>query len=67
MTREEYIKAVKDCGKAVIDNAEKIYNDFKFSTNGVEIRIVVGNEALPVITVIKEFLPEQFVIDMAKR
>lgn len=68
MSRDDFIRAIKDCGQSVIDNAENIYNSFEFSSNGVEINIVVTDKAIPSITVIKEFLPERFCIGIgAKR
>lgn len=67
MSRDDFIKVIRDCGQSVIDNAEKIYNNFEFSSNGVEIKIDVDSHSIPHITVVKEFLPEHFVIDMSKR
>lgn len=31
MRREELIQRIKDCGQSIIDNAEKIYGDYKYS------------------------------------
>lgn len=58
MSREEFIQQIKDCGQSIIDNAEKIYNNFEFPTGGVEIMIDVQRDAAPCITVVKKFLPE---------
>lgn len=60
MTREEYIEMIKACGQSVIDNAEKIYNNFQYPTAGVTITIDIDNHSVPEITVNKAFLPESF-------
>lgn len=60
MTREDFVEQVKICGQSVIDNAEKIYNTFQWSTDGVEIVIDVDNHCVPKITVVNKFYPEGF-------
>lgn len=60
MTREDFIKQVKMCGQSVIDNAEKIYNSFLYSTEGVNIEIEVNTQCVPTITVVNKFFPEGF-------
>lgn len=60
MTREDFIKQVKACGQSVIDNAEKIYNSFQYSTEGVHIEIEVDSYCVPTITVVNKFFPEEF-------
>lgn len=60
MTKEDFIEQVKACGQSVIDNAEKIYNSFQFSTDGVQVMIDVSNNCIPEITVVKKFMPERF-------
>lgn len=68
MTREDFIEQVKACGQSVIDNAEKIYNSFQYSTEGVQITIEVDAQSVPTITVVNKFFPEGFFkgIDMKK-
>lgn len=61
MTREDFVEQVKACGQSVIDNADKIYNNFQYSSNGVEIMICVNRECIPEITVVNRFLPETFI------
>lgn len=61
MTREDFIEQVKACGQSVVDNAEKIYNSFKYSTNGVQIMIEVDKNSVPTITVVNKFIPESFI------
>lgn len=60
MKREDFVKQVKACGQSVIDNAEKIFNSFQWSTKGVEIVIEVDDRCIPTITVVKKFYPEGF-------
>ena len=31
--KEKLIQNIKDCGQSLIDNAEKIANDYKYNTN----------------------------------
>lgn len=68
MTREDFIEQVKACGQSVIDNAEKIYNSFQYSTEGVQIEIEIDPRCVPTITVVKKFYPEGFIecIEMKK-
>lgn len=67
MTREDFIEQVKACGQSVIDNAEKIYNDFKYSCKGVRIEIEIDREIVPTISVINNFYPEMFVENISQR
>lgn len=61
MKREDFIEQVKACGQSIIDNAEKIYNSFEFSTNGVMVEIEIDRNAVPTITVVNKFIPENFI------
>lgn len=61
MKREDFVQQVKDCGQSIIDNAEKIYNDFQYSCNGVRIEIQIDRECIPTISVINNFYPEMFI------
>lgn len=57
---DNVIQNIKDCGQSLIDNAERIANDYKYSKN---IRItcyVDSSEQHPYINVDHEFIPEQF-------
>jgi len=60
MSRDDFIKQIEACGQSIIDNAEKIYNTFEFSTAGVQIMIDISARAAPEITVLNKFLPENF-------
>lgn len=59
--KEEIIQNIKDCGQSLIDNAEKIANDYKYES-GVTITCYpnFGEEA-PHIVVETEFYPEKTV------
>lgn len=60
MPRDDFIKQIEACGQSIIDNAEKIYNTFEFSTAGVQIMIDISARDAPEITVLNKFLPENF-------
>ena len=59
-TREKRIQQIKDCGQSIIDNAERIYGDYKYS-RGLEIVVRLDVNEVPTITVLREFLPERFI------
>lgn len=63
---EERIQQIKDCGQSVIDNAESIYGAYKYP-QGVKITINLPCDAMPGITVEKEFTPEGIVERMCVR
>jgi hypothetical protein len=59
--REETIQNIKDCGQSLIDNAEKIVNDYSF-TRGVTITCYVDvKDEAPYISVDSSFYPEKLV------
>lgn len=59
--KETIIQNIKDCGQSLIDNAENIVGDYKY-TNGFVISCFVDgiNEA-PYISVCVDFRPERFI------
>lgn len=59
--KDKTIQNIKDCGQSLIDNAEKIVNNYNF-TRGVTITCYVDeiNEA-PYISVNSDFYPEKFI------
>ena len=61
-TNEEVIQNIKDCGQALIDNAEKIATEYKYRLHGMAITCYV-NEADrdPYIEVRTEFIPENVI------
>lgn len=56
-SREERIREMKECGQSIIDNAERIYGDYKYP-QGMKIIIELDANKLPSIQVIKNFHPE---------
>lgn len=66
MNRDAFIKAIKDSGQSIIDNAENIYNSFDYPSNGVEITVVVDSHSVPRITVMKQYIPEGFILPARK-
>lgn len=61
-TNEEVIQNIKDCGQAIIDNAEKIAVEYKYRLYGMTITCHVNEgDREPYIEVNTEFLPENFV------
>ena len=58
---ETIIQNIKDCGQALIDNAEKIVNDYKYR-EGLSITCYVDEyERAPYISVNVDFVPENTV------
>lgn len=58
-SKEELIQNIKDCGRSIIDNAEKIANDYKY-----EARVTITCypnfiDEPPHIVVETEFYPEK--------
>ena len=60
-TREEIIQNIKDCGQSLIDNAEKIVCDYKFTTDLTITCYVNERDNAPYINISTEFLPENFI------
>ena len=59
--KEQTIQNIKDCGQSLIDNAEKIANDYNF-TRGITITCYVDEkDEAPYINVESSFYPEKFV------
>lgn len=57
----DIVQNIKDCGQSLIDNAEKIVNDYKYRC-GITITCYVdGTERSPYISVDTEFVPESFI------
>lgn len=59
--REELIHNIKDCGQSLIDNAEKIANDYKYNTSVVITCYPNFCDEAPHIVVETEFIPEKIV------
>ena len=64
MKREDFVQHIKDCGQSLIDNAENIYNNYKYP-NGLTIICYIteydGNRDIPKITIEQNFYPEKFI------
>lgn len=58
---EEIIQHIKDIGQSLIDNAEKIANDFKFHTDLTITCYPCEAEQYPRIIVETEFIPEKII------
>ena len=59
--KEKIIQNIKDCGQSLIDNAETIVGDYKY-TNGFMINCFVdGINELPYISVNVDFYPEHLI------
>lgn len=54
---EEQIKA---CGKAIIDNADKISGDYPYQTS-VDVSFSIGPEIIPEIKVVQRFAPKDII------
>lgn len=61
-TNEEVIQNIKDCGQAIIDNAELIATEYKYRLHGMTIVCHVNEvDKMPYIEVNTEFIPEKFI------
>ena len=61
-TNEEVIQNIRDCGQALIDNAEKIATEYKYRHYGMTITCHVDEcDREPYIEVNTEFVPEKFI------
>lgn len=58
---EKLIQNIKDCGQSLIDNAEKIANDFKYHTDLTITCYPVEKDQCPRIVVETEFVPEKII------
>lgn len=60
-TREILIQNIKDCGQALLDNAENIVGDYKFLA-GLTITCYVDEcDREPHISIDTEFIPEKWI------
>lgn len=60
-SREELIQNIKDCGQSLIDNAEKIANDYKYEASVVITCYPDHRDEAPHIVVETEFYPEKII------
>ena len=60
-SKEEIIQNIKDCGQSLIDNAEKIANSYKYTSNLVITCYPNDYDEGPHICVERTFYPEKFV------
>ena len=58
---ETIIQNIKDCGQSLIDNAEKIANDFKYHTNLIITCYPFDLDECPHIVVETGFIPENII------
>lgn len=65
-TNEEIIQNIKDCGQAIIDDAENIATEYKYRLHGLTITCHVNEEEEPpYIEVHTKFIPEGFIERLA--
>lgn len=57
--KEDRIQQIKDCGQSLIDNAEKIYGEYPYTTGELIIDIVMSPKQLPTIEFRRTFYPEK--------
>lgn len=60
-SREEIIQNIKDAGQSLIDNAEKIVNDYKYFRDLTITCYVNESNGAPYISIDSSFVPEKFV------
>ena len=58
---EKLVRNIKDIGQSLIDNAEKIVNDFKYHTDLTITCYPTETDNYPRIVVETEFVPEKIV------
>lgn len=59
---ETIIQNIKDCGQSLIDNAEKILNDYKYRQGNISITCYVDeHDKAPYIRIEEEFIPENVI------
>ena len=61
LKRETIIQNIKDCGQSLIDNAEKILNDYEYRQGLVITCYVDKFDEAPYISIQEEFIPENVV------
>ena len=57
--KEELIRNIKDCGQSLIDNAEKIVNEYKYHTDLTITCYPCMKDKFPSIVVETSFIPEK--------
>ena len=60
-SREERIQQIKECGQSIIDNAEKIFGDYPYSTGDLILNITFNRDYAPIIKVDRMFYPEKYI------
>ena len=62
-SKEEIIQNIKDCGQSLIDNAENIANNYKYSDSSETVITCYPNDwdRGPFIRVETTFVPEKFI------
>lgn len=58
---ESIIQNIKDIGQSLIDNAEKIANNFKYHSDLTITCYPLENDQFPRIVVETEFIPEKII------
>lgn len=61
MLKEELIQNIKDCGQSLIDNAEKIVNDYKYFRDLTITCYVNERNEAPYISIDSSFVPEKYI------
>ena len=57
----ELIQNIKDCGQSLIDNAEKIADNFKYTTDITITCYPNVKDTYPHVVVEQEFVPEKII------
>lgn len=55
------VQNIKDCGQAMVDNAERIANDYRYLKGLIITCYVDRREEYPFIEVSSEFIPENVI------
>lgn len=60
-TEEDIIQNIKDCAQSLIDNAEKIANNYKYRCGLMITCYIDSAEDTPYISVDTDFIPEGYI------
>lgn len=58
--REELVQNVKDCGQALIDNAESIVGNEEFMTS-LDVWCTIAGNDFPEISIDRKFIPDNII------
>lgn len=61
LAQEKIVEQIRDCGQALIDNAEIIAGGYQYQVDPLKIKILIEEEEIPQISVGQNFIPEAWI------